>query len=51
MAKLKVTKQWKSTSRVPDYIKEKISLQATFDGLEIVVFEKNDTLYGDAFND
>ena len=48
---MKVTKRWKSTSRVPDYIKGKTYLQATFDNLETVVLEKNDALYGDAFND
>ena len=48
---MKVTKWWKSTSRVPDYIREKTYLQATFDDLETVVLEKNDTLYGDTFND
>ena len=48
---MKVTKRWKSTSQVPDYIKGNTYLQATFDNLETVVLEKNDALYGDAFND
>ena len=48
---MKVTKWWKSTSRVPGYIKGKTYLQATFDNLETVMLEKNDALYGDAFND
>ena len=48
---MKLTDHWKSTSRVPDYTKGKIYLQATFDDLETVVLEKNDALYGDAFND
>ena len=34
-----------------DYTKGKKYLQATFDDLETVVLEKNDALYGDAFND
>ena len=51
MNKLKVTKRWKSTSRAPEYIKEKTYLQATFDDLETVVLEKNDALCGNAFND
>ena len=38
--KMKVTKRWKSTSRVPDYIKGKTYLQATFDNPEMVVLEK-----------
>ena len=49
--KMKVDKQWKSTSRILDYVKEKTYLQAIFGNLETVVLEKNDALYGDAFND
>ena len=49
--KMKVKKQWTSTSRVPDYIKGKTYLIATFDNLETVVLEKNDKLHGNAFND
>ena len=49
--KIKVDKRWKSTSRVPDYVEEKQYLQATVDTLKTVVLEKNDTLYGNAFND
>ena len=47
---LKVTDRWKSTSRVPDY-KGKTYSQATFDDLENFVQEKNNDLFGDAFND
>ena len=49
--KWKVTGSIKSTSRVTEHVKGKTYLQATFDNLEDVVMEKNDTLYGDAFND
>ena len=49
--KMKVDKWWKSTSRVPDYMKEKGYLQATFDNLETVVLEKNDALYSEAFDE
>jgi len=48
---LKVTNRLKSTSRVPDYTEGKIYTQATFDDLEKFEIEKNDDLYGDAFND
>ena len=48
--KLKVTKRWKTTSQVPEYIKGKTYLQATFDDFETVVLEKNDALYGDVVN-
>ena len=48
---MKVTGRTKSTSRVTEYNKRKRHLQATFDDLETVVLEKNDALYGDAFND
>ena len=37
-------------SRDTEPVKGKTYLQATFDDLEDVVLEKNDTLYGDAFN-
>ena len=49
--KLKVTERIRSTSRVPAQVKEKKYVQATFDDFEEVVMEKNETLYGDAFND
>ena len=49
--KWKVTKSIRSTSRVTELVKGKTYLQATFDDLEDVVMEKNDVLYGDAFND
>ena len=42
--KLKVTKSWKSISRVSEYIKGNTYLQATFDDLDTVVMEKNDAL-------
>ena len=48
---LKVTDRWKSTSRVPDYAKGKTYSQVTFDDVETFVLEKNDDLFGDAFND
>ena len=49
--KMKVKGRVKSTSRVPDVIAEKTYLQVKFDDLETVVLEKNNALYGDAFND
>ena len=49
--KMKVTGRMKSTSQVTEQIKGKTFVQATFDDLETVVLEKNDALYGDAFND
>ena len=48
---MKVTKQQQSPSQVPDYIKGKTYVQATFIDLETVVLEKNEALYGDAFNE
>ena len=48
---MKVKGRVQSTSRVPDFIAEKTYLQATFNDLETVILEKNDALYGDAFND
>ena len=49
--KLEVTGHTKSTSRVTKNVEGKTYLQATFDDLEAVVMEKNDALYGVAFND
>ena len=49
--KLKVKKQVKSTSRASAVIAEKKYRQVKFDDLEMVMLEKNDALYGDAFND
>ena len=49
--KMKVTGRTKSTSQVTEHIKGKTYLQTTFDDLEMVVLEKNNALYGDAFND
>ena len=49
--KLEVTGRTKSTSRVTEHVERKTYLQATFDDLEAVAMEKNDALYGDAFND
>ena len=49
--KWKVTGSIRSTSCVTEPVKGKTYLQATFDDLEDVVMEKNDALYGDAFND
>ena len=49
--KQEVTESKRSTSRVPAHVEEKNYLQATFDTLEEVVLEKNEALYGDAFND
>ena len=48
---MKAKNRVKSTSQTPDYTKGKTYLQATFDDLGTVVLEKNDALYGDAFND
>ena len=41
----------KSTSQVTEQIKKKSYVQATFDDLKTIVMEKNNALYGDAFND
>ena len=49
--KWKVTDSIRSTSRVSEPVIRKKYVQATFDDLEDVVMEKNDSLYGDAFND
>ena len=49
--KIKVTGRTKSTSRVTEQIKRKTYVQVKFDDLKAVVMEKNDALYGDAFND
>ena len=49
--KWKVSDSIRSTSRVSEPVKGKIYVQATFDDLEDVVMEKNNALYGDAFND
>ena len=49
--KMEVTGRMKSTSQVTEQIKRKTYLQATFDDLETIVMEKNNALYGDAFND
>ena len=49
--KIEVTKRTKSTSRVTEHVKGKTYLQAASDDLETVVKDKNDALYGDAFND
>ena len=49
--KWKVTDSKRSTSRASEPVKLKKYLQAKFDDLEEVVMEKNDALYGDAFND
>ena len=51
MNKLEVKESIRSTSRVAEHVEEKTYLQATFDNLEEVVMERNDALYGDAFND
>ena len=48
---LPVQERIRSISRVTEYVEGKTYLQATFDNLEEVVMEKNDTLYGDAGND
>ena len=48
---MKVVGRTKSTNRVAEHAKGKTYLQATVDDLELVVLEKNDLLYGDAFND
>ena len=49
--KMEVTGRTKSTSRVTEHVKEKIYVQATFDDLKTIMLEKNNGLYGDAFND
>ena len=49
--KLKVTDTTRSTSRASEPVLWKKYIQATFDDLEEVAMEKNDALYGDAFND
>ena len=49
--KWEVTRRTKSTSRVTEHVEGKTYLQATFDDFEAIVMEKNDALYGDAFND
>ena len=49
--KWKVTDSKRSTSRASEPVKLKKYVQATFEDLEEVVMEKNDALYGDAFND
>ena len=51
MNKLKVKEHIRSTSQATEYVKRKTYLQATFDNLEEVVTEKNDTIYRDAGND
>ena len=51
MNKLEVKECIRSTSRVADHVEEKTYLQATIDNLAEAVMEKNDALYGDAFND
>ena len=48
---MEVTESTRSTSRVTEPVKEKTYVQANFDNLADVVMEKNDALYGDAFND
>ena len=47
---MEITESIRSTSRVIEPVKGKTYLQATFDNLADVVTEKNDALYGDAFN-
>ena len=49
--KMKVKEQVKSTSQALAVIAEKTFQQVKFNYLEAVVMEKNDALYGDAFND
>ena len=49
--KMKVKERVKSTSRAPAVVAEKTYQQVKFDDLETVVLEKNDALYGEAFND
>ena len=51
MNKLEVKDPIRSTSCVAEHVKGKTYLQATFDNLEELVMERNDALYGDAFND
>ena len=48
---MKVKERVKSTSQAPAVVAEKTYRQVKFDDLETVVLEKNDALYGDAFND
>ena len=48
---LKVKERIRSTSLATEQIKRKTYVQVKFDDLEAVVMEKNDALYGDAFND
>ena len=48
---LKVINRLRSNSRVPPDYKGKTYSQATVDDLEIFVMNKNDDLFGDAFND
>ena len=49
--KWKVTDSNRSTSRASEPVILKTYVQAKFDDLEDVMMEKNDALYGDAFND
>ena len=49
--KWKVTDSNRSTSRASEPVILKKYVQAKFDNLEDVMMEKNDALYGDAFND
>ena len=49
--KWKVTDSIRSTSRASEPVILKIYVQAKFENLEDAVMEKNDTLYGNAFND
>ena len=49
--KWKVTDSIRLTSRVSEPVIRKKYVQDTFDDLEDVVMEKNDVLYGNAFND
>ena len=49
--KWKFTGSTKSTSGVTEHVKGKTYMYATFDNLEAIVMEKNDALYGKAFND
>ena len=48
---MEVTGSKRSTSRAPTHVDKKNYMQATFDTLKDVVVEKNEALYGDAFND
>ena len=47
---MKVIGRTKSTSQVTEHVKGNTYVQAIFDDLGIVVLEKNDVLYSDAFN-